>query len=64
MTEVSPGALPLMSTSLGPTPTASAKAPSATEMRSMVSGLSTTSDLPTVTVQSSTVGLGEVTTGG
>ena len=54
ISEVSPGALPLMSTSLGLLATTSARVPSATEIRSIGNGLSITSDMPTVTVHFST----------
>src|ERR1051325_1611089 len=52
MSVVSPGALPFTTSSLGVMATASARSALATETRWMLTGLSTISDLPTVTVNS------------
>src|SRR5580704_973276 len=52
ISDVSPGALPLISTSRGFTARASAKSPLATEMRRKSAGVSRMSDLPTVTTKS------------
>ena len=49
---VSPANLPFTKTSRGLTASASANSPLATETRWMLTGLSTTSDLPTVTNKS------------